>query len=344
MGEATKIQWADHTFNPWIGCSKVHAGCTHCYAEADFDKRRGKAKWGEQGTRVVTSEANWKQPLTWNRAAEKAGVRRRVFCASLADVFEDWQGPLINARGQAVMAHSDGCICPADMRGERAATMDDVRRALFALIDATPWLDWMLLTKRPENIGRMWPEVAGVPYTPEAGRMNDWSLNRRENVWLGTSVSDQETADRMVPELLDAGRRLSPVLFISAEPLLNRLDLVLHAIDWLIVGGESGPKARRCNVAWVRSLVRQCRHAQVPCFVKQLGTQIVDRNDAGFDAEWHDGQGWPSAVEVVEHHIDGYRTEFQGAPVLVRTPDRKGGNPDEWPADLRVRQFPRASS
>jgi protein gp37 len=119
MAEVTKIQWTDHTFNPWIGCSKVHAGCAHCYAEADMDTRRGRAKWGPQGTRSRTSDANWKLPLKWDRAAKlslqsweyavqtavseydqvEPYERPRVFCASLADVFEAWDGPICDAKG-----------------------------------------------------------------------------------------------------------------------------------------------------------------------------------------------------------------------------------------------------
>ncbi len=109
-------------------------------------------------------------------------------------------------------------------------------------------------------------------------------------------------------------------------------------IDWLIVGGESGHNARRCNVAWIRSLVRQSRASSVPCFVKQLGRNIVDRNDCGFEAEWNDGDGWPQCVQDVEHDVDGYREDYQGAPVLIRTSHAKGGEPSEWPKDLRVRE------
>jgi protein gp37 len=97
MGRDSKIEWCHHTFNPWIGCSKVSGGCAHCYAETLVDKRWGKVNWGDKGTRVRTSAANWKQPLAWDRAAKEAGERHRVFCASLADVFED-RDELLNWR------------------------------------------------------------------------------------------------------------------------------------------------------------------------------------------------------------------------------------------------------
>ena len=124
MAENSNIEWTHHTHNPWVGCSKVSPGCKHCYAERDMDKRRGFAKWGDQGTRVVTSESNWRKPLAWDRKAKAAGERHRVFCASLADVFED--------------------------REELVAP----RERLFALMSLTPNLDWLVLTKRPEVMAR----------------------------------------------------------------------------------------------------------------------------------------------------------------------------------------------
>ena len=127
MGEKTGIEWTDHTFNPWIGCTKVSPGCLNCYAERDFDHRRRIAHWGSCGTRVITSVANWRQPLKWDREARAAGVRRKVFCASLADVFEDFPG------------------------------LDGQRGRLWELVTSCQQLDWLLLTKRPENIMRMVP-------------------------------------------------------------------------------------------------------------------------------------------------------------------------------------------
>ncbi len=257
MAETT-IEWtAQHqpdgrvipgfTFNPWIGCSKVHEGCAHCYAERDFDTRRHVAKWGLHGTRIVTSEANWKKPLAWNRKAEAEGVRYRVFCSSLADVFEDWTGKMLSSRKveddwsdhekfNPVLWHRDDIgVCEAGqttvhrVRGERLATMADVRRKLFKLIDATPHLDWLLLTKRPENVLRMWPCEADTDGDGD-GDCEACSKGRtlckkfRHNVWLGTSISLQAHADKQIPELLRC-RRLSPVLFVSGEPLLGEIDI-----------------------------------------------------------------------------------------------------------------------
>jgi protein gp37 len=312
MAANSKIEWTDHTFNPWIGCTKVHEGCTHCYAET-FAKRTGKAKWGNGGSRVKTSEAYWQQPLKWNAEAAAAGERRRVFCASLADVFEDWQGPVHDHHGD-LLGLDEGEFCKiVDPRTPYRATLDDLRRELFRLIDATPMLDWLLLTKRPENIRRMWTfrNNIGPPQrstTPEQFA----SALHRDNVWLGTSISDQKTADDWIPRLLET-RDLSPVLFLSCEPLLGPIDLrqcrtheghsnVLFVgneggweyagsprnfINWLIVGGESGHGARPMHPDWARGLRDQCVAAGVPFFFKQWG-EWVPANCAAFTREADD--------------------------------------------------------
>lgn len=276
MAENSAIEWTDHTFNAWEGCTKVAAGCANCYAEARAE-RFGSVKWGPKGTRRVASESYWRQPVKWNREAEKAGVCRRVFCASLADVFEDWNGPMHRSGQRLFWSHTPygdkwHWIGEDDTAGgEDLVSMDSVRNRLFDLIDQTPSLDWLLLTKRPENIRRMWDLGRGRP-----------------NVWLMTSVATQEDADRNVPELLRC-RDLAPVLGLSCEPLLGpvKLDTLLHGgpprwltgeidhgdptIDWVIAGGESGPSARPMHPDWARSLRDQCAAAGVPFFFKQWG-------------------------------------------------------------------------
>jgi protein gp37 len=349
MGEATKIQWTDHTFNPWRGCAKVHTGCTNCYADRQSRRNPGLLGiWGDEshgGTRVVAADEMWRQPVKWNAAAEKAGERRRVFCASLADVFEEFAGQMraddgsllwVNEAGQyerqALPGRSDAIFFE---QGFKPLRLDDVRLRLFALIDATPWLDWQLLTKRPENIRTMWPKV-GFPDSGIPGSLGKYVA--MPNVWLGTSVSDQATADAAVPKLLEC-RDLAPVLFLSAEPLVGPVDLEaiqipgergglrfsalrdnderygrsVATVDWVIVGGESGPKSRACDVGWVRSIVEQCKAAGVACFVKQLGA---------------------SAQKTIRDNTD----EYEEVDLKLRHP--KGGDPDEWPVDLRVREFP----
>jgi protein gp37 len=224
--------------------------------------------------------------------------------------------------------------------------MDELRRDLFSLIDKTPHLDWLLLTKRPENIRLMWPDrkkavVAGG--SPDA----------RPNVWLVYSASDQETLDAGLPHLL-ACRELVPVLGLSLEPLVGPVDLgtahtkacphggsgkhVCEAVDWVIVGGESRHRARPCRVEWIRSVVTQCRDAGVPCFVKQLGSNVVTRNDRVDDQFNSLDSGWPDPH--VEHHIHGCLENYQGADCRIVLSDSKGGDPAEWPEDLRVRGTP----
>lgn len=347
MAETTNIQWCDHTFNPWIGCTKVSEGCRFCYAEADMDTRRGRARWGPNGTRSKTSASYWKQPLKWNRDADREGVRQRVFCASLADVFEDWDGPIVDHKGEVLYRAEDGRIT-TEVDWTHPLTMADLRRDLFALIDATPNLDWMLLTKRPENIWRMWPAV-NVQSQQQADDRNERGELFRRNVWLYTSVSEQESADRNIPKLLEC-RDLAAKLGASAEPLLGEINLrevccesgqiivdslggvywhELEAgcagitppdgstgdqvLDHAIVGGESGASARSCDIMWISSIVRQCQAAGVPVFVKQFGSSPqVD--------ETYPGQ----AIHLVD---------------AIKHP--KGGDPAEWPEELRVREFPR---
>lgn len=137
MGENSTIEWTDHTFNPWVGCQKVSPGCDHCYAEG-WSKRSGMVQWGPHGERKRTSEANWRKPIKWAKAVGPGDKRPRVFCASLADVFDN--------------------RVPTQWRAE-----------LFNLIESTPGLDWLLLTKRPENIRKMLPDDWGNPRTGRTG-------------------------------------------------------------------------------------------------------------------------------------------------------------------------------
>ena len=281
MAENTKIEWTDHTFNPWEGCQKVGPGCDHCYAETRNARFAGGTaiNWGPGAPRRRTSASNWALPKRWNAQSDtfmaQHGRRQRVFCASLADVFDNAVDP-------------------------------QWRDDLFALIAATPNLDWLLLTKRIGNVGNMLP----VPFDFD---------KHFPNVWLGATVVNQEEADRDIPRLLDVPAR---VRFLSMEPLLGPVDLralqygegeidalkpdqweaviaawrdttpewvadfedwfgvtlndglsgPMHAaLDWVIVGGESGPGARPMSPDWARSIRDQCEEAGVALFVKQMG-------------------------------------------------------------------------
>ena len=329
MGADTKIEWCDHTFNPWWGCTKIAQGCTNCYAEGQ-SKRYGHEVWGKDAPRRFMSDNHWRQPLKWAKAQREACEawtrqrefvkfgrheespqrnRPRVFCGSMCDVFED--------------------------RND----LHEPRARLFDLINETPELDWLLLTKRPQ------PNRVCSPDMPS-------------NVWLGVSVATQAEADENIPLLLQWEAR---VRFVSYEPAIEAVNFILgrrgcsqceegvrrgwhytrnpsgvgfvkrevycpgcgfmydrgNTLDWIIVGGESGPKARPFDVAWARSTIRQCRDAGVACFVKQLGAR--------------------------PYRADG---DVRDDPILKplwqdkRLKDRKGGDPAEWPEDLRVREFP----
>jgi protein gp37 len=325
VGETTKISWCDSTFNPWVGCTKVSPGCTNCYAEVQ-DHRWGHDRWGPGKARELTSKANWALPIRWNAAAAKAGVRRRVFCGSLCDVF-DPEAPV----------------------GGRARLWD--------LIHATDHLDWLLLTKRPERFG---------PELPLGWHELGWP----RNVWLGVTVENQEQAEKRIPLLLEQD---AVVRFLSCEPMLEDVGLNRHlgiythsgtpccidrpgyhalaatdrggpgrtGIDWVIVGGESGSRARSFRPAWARGIRDQCKAAGVRFFMKQLGAHVIDRNDAGFDGEPGDSWNLKGEFGRVEEDLDGTRDGYQGAPVRVHLKDaRHGGDIEEFPPDLRVRQFP----
>jgi len=304
MGENSKIEWTDHTFNPWIGCQKVSPGCTNCYAEQNFVLRLGMATWGQNSPRLVTSPGNWMKPRGWNHRAGRDGKRPKVFCASLCDVFEDFKGAVTNHDKRRLWVADCEPARWVPERPElelleierqniadglfRPLALDDVRSRLWRLIEETQNLIWLLLTKRPENIARMLP--AYMPnYIAEAGLMNQEEI--RENLWLGTTVEDQAAADERIPELLKIP---AAVRFLSCEPLLGPIVFpacflawgpqsrkLSDTIGWVIVGCESGPNRRPCSLDWVRSLRDQCQAAAVPVFIKQLdiGGQVVKELD-----------------------------------------------------------------
>jgi protein gp37 len=328
MGATTAIQWCDHTFNPWWGCTKVSEACRFCYAESWSERfprvvgstNPGGGLWGPDAPRSIASDKTWNDPIRWNRAAERDGVRRRVFCASMSDVFEDRRD------------------------------LDDARTRLWGLIRQTPALDWLLLTKRPDRVRTMIPPSWGL---------HGWPAN----VWMGTTVEDQVRALERVPALLSLPAR---VRFLSLEPLLEAVDLTYLAwhcsscrqpigavanaknecgrcegegewrgVDWLIIGGESGHGSRPFNFAWARSLVALARAAGAAPFVKQLGAKPV--------GEWGPN---PPMLDVMDLTNGGERRlELARRKNGVwRLSDKKGGSPAEWPEDLRVREFPEARS
>lgn len=327
----TNIEWTDRVWNPVTGCTKVSAGCKHCYAETIANRRMPHGGFTDRPfTEVRTHEDRLLQPLSWRKPA-------RVFVNSMSDLFHE-------------------------------AVPDEFIDRVFAVMALSQRHTFQVLTKRPERMraymagqayGRVRRIVDGDDGTnvvregwwrtldrfDRRAQQQQWWTNLKAdrwplpNVWLGVSCENQEAADARIPLLLQTP---AAVRFVSAEPLLGPLELRDYltgdatgyetggpagfqtgpALDWVIVGGESGPGARPCRVAWVRSIVQQCQAAEVPVFVKQLGAKP---------------EGDPRPAER--------RNPVTGARVLtvmqvVEIRDRKGGDTSEWPADLRVREFP----
>jgi protein gp37 len=273
-----------------------------------MDTRYGKVKWGKNQPRVRTSAANWRQPIKWNKSGATGKLRRqRIFCASLSDWLDD--------------------EIPIELLAD-----------LMNLIYATPNLDWLLLTKRPENFVS---RLSGVQFGTENadGNWIDCWLSGEppKNVWIGTSVEDQVRANERIPELLKIP---ASVRFLSVEPMLGPINFnysclngadsltAMPGINLVIFGGESGPGARPCSVEWIRDGVRQCRAAGVAPFVKQLGADCRCDNANEFD--WPDDAQLEAAGEAF-------------ASCRVRLRDKKGGDMSEWPEALRVREFPEVS-
>ena len=277
MGAKTGIAWTDHTFNPWWGCEAVSPGCANCYAARDAG-RFGFDCFGAGKAPRTFGDAHWREPEKWNAAARKyPAAGRRVFCGSMCDVFQ------------------------------AGAHLDPLRARLFALVERTRNLVWLILTKRPENVWAM------VPWSPGA-----WPAN----VWLGFTAEDQERLWRRYHHARDAG---AAHLFVSHEPGLGPINLDDDrspdpvVVDWVITGGESGPHARAYDMAWARDVVRQCREAHVPAFCKQMGARPVETTPEST---------LPTGMRVL---AGTHRWAFR---------DRAGADPSEWPEDLRVREFP----
>lgn len=319
-------------------------GCKACYAERDFDLRKHFVEWGPNGTRIVTSPDNWSKPPKWDEAAYKAGVIRKVFCASLSDIFEQWTHVMrgkVFKRGkfshdEVYRIDADGYFYifneerrPRKLKNPtRALTYNDVRIRLVDLIRQTPFLRWQLLTKRIENVMPMLTEMAGAIKNLYIGRddtffdspsdlhtlIENWRAGTPpETVWIGTSIENGEWAEKRHKHLMKVP---AVVRFWSVEPLLGGFDPIPlwnehGAPDWIILGGESGPvqEARECQIEWFDTIMDAARAWGVPVFVKQMGTNpSLGEDDKG-----------RIPLELLHH---------------------KGEAPSEWPERFRVQQFP----
>lgn len=323
MGGKTGIQWTDATWNPLRGCSRVSEGCRNCYAEKVAARFSGPGAPYEGLAEVGAKGARWNgqiklvhehlgDPLRWRKP-------RRIFVNSMSDLFHE--------------------AVPFEYIAAVFGVMAAAREHTFQILTKRPkralaffeWLDHPVFDGRAPfdvcaryAIRRLDPKIIG-----RSRLMDPTAPWPPPNVWLGVSVEDQATADTRIPILLDLPAAMR---FISAEPLLGpicfggrdgwlsgtRSSSAGPGIDWVIVGGESGPGARVCDVAWVRMIVAQCQEARTACFVKQLGAKPV---------------AVPRCAEGRLGAGDLY--------VPVDLIDRKGGDPEEWPKNLRVRQMPR---
>ena len=302
MGTKTNIQWADSTWSPWRGCTKVSPGCAHCYAET-LAKRNPEVMggWGRGAPRVLNK--NWREPERWQKRTSMDMPRPRVF-PSLCD----WLDPEVPAEWLA---------------------------RFLQLIHDTPSLNWLLLTKRPE----LWAERmrACIALTVASIPALEWFNGAPPpNVFMGVSVEDQARANERIPRLLEIP---AVMRWLSVEPLIGPVDLTrvdgdqchksklcmvdsltgrqtdmgrpcqdVARVDWVVVGGESGKESRDCHADWIRRVVTQCKRSKVPVFVKQVGSNPVDQAENALL--------WKFVV------------------------DPKGGDPKEWPSELRVRELP----
>lgn len=361
MSAISSIEWTDRTWNPVRGCSIVSPGCVNCYA-MKFAHRFNRPGGPYEGLTKATSagpqwtgkvqlvESSLREPLSWRNPA-------RVFVNSMSDLFHE--------------------SVPDDFIDRVFSVMALVPRHTFQILTKRPsrMLSYLSKPERRSNIAfdvrkamDGWPKEYEIADAVESGET--WPL---PNVWLGVSCEDQERADERIPLLLETPAALR---FVSAEPLLGPIDFVLNGIrvpnwdedwrynvlsgeewagprddkpersqhlDWLIVGGESGSKARPCEVGWLRSIVRQCKVAGVPVFVKQLGTLPMVESPVGefasaraaYQAEAALFRTWPLGTRF--GNPTG-RLELNGR--VANLNDRKGGDPSEWPKDLRIRKFP----
>ena len=326
--ENTSIEYCHHSFSPWRGCVEVDAGCTNCYAKSMAQRNPVVlGGWGYKGPRVVPARKAWREMRTLNNRARRNNVIETVLC-HWCDPWEDWPGVMVDHEGNTlkwcnlckqVFFHGSK-VC--DHKHDHVpATMHHVRIEYFRLIDECQNLTFLLTTKRPNQIRRMWPGPT------------------RSNVALGVSVSSTDDAIEKVAAMHDVFD-LAGVTWVSAEPLLNDLDLIESRIassivctgcghrrllnqrmdacqncggescdldycgfDWIVVGGESGRKARPCHTSWIERVIYQAQASLLPVFVKQLGA---------------------NPVLQMPHNIG----------------DRKGSDPEEWPSHLRVREYP----
>jgi protein gp37 len=351
VGDETKIEWTDATWNPIRGCSRVSPGCENCYAERTAARFSGEGLAYEGLATISKNGPRWTgevrlipehvtDPIRWTRP-------RRIFVNSMSDLFHE--------------KLTDGTIA-----------------LIFAVMAMAPQHTFQVLTKRPKRMARWFdgaePLVAGeIKALALAGKLGErwkqgalpelpaWPL---PNVWLGTTVEDQERANERIPHLLSTP---AAVRFLSCEPLLGPVDLnrvdftkagwravngfpeptaesafarwqnrpmrakLRNGVDWVIVGGESGPGARPCAEEWITDVVKQCKAARVPVFVKQLGAYVVSVERTAPASMFKNPERFKPEHFAPNGEVWAWSANLESP---------KGGDPTEWPKHLRVREMP----
>lgn len=327
MSDGTAIQWTDASWNPVTGCTKVSPGCAHCYIVTTPAFRIAGWKFVDGSTDIRFHSQRLPQPLSWRRP-------RRIFVNSLSDLFHEGIPDAFIARVYGVMVaaywHEFQVLTKRPER-RRALLRDRAFRELVAG-EAAQLINTLRGVDRVRTLGTNSRSYVGTV------NLASWNAGAARNIWEGVTAENQRWADVRIPQLLATP---AAVRFVSAEPLLGPVDFsthkalnpdgsfagwrVPHGLHWVIVGGESGPGARPCDVEWIRAVVRQCQAAGVAVFVKQLGARPVDLHATCADTH-EPAECWP------------FGTRSEGQRIILR--DRKGGDPGEWPEDLRVREFP----
>lgn len=356
MGANSLIQWTDATFSPWRGCEKVSEGCKACYAEVLVTKRQGLPVWGASAERKIAAESTWRNLAKWNKEAA-ALPDKCLQCGNrlLASAFASNICPVLDDLGQAcggkILRNAPFSVFPSlcdvfeDYRGPSKALVDSARLRYFRECEQTPHLRHLLLTKRPENVRAM---VHPMGWTKNSGK--EWP----RNVWIGCTIENQKRAEERILWLLDIP---APIRFVSYEPAMGPIDwtriqvvaqnspngpgawlnaLTGHVsglddvlprhIDWLIVAVRAGANARPFDLVWARNTLEQCRAAGISGFMKQAGSRPYSSDKA------RDYPGRKVWMWVAKDSLE--------QKLLLNFKDKKGGNPEEWPEDLRVRQVP----
>lgn len=301
MGKS-KIEWTNAVWNPLRGCRRISPGCGGpdgggCYAERVAARFSAKGLPFHGYAEMTTSGPRWTGKVDL--------------------IPEKLHEPMSWKVGKRIFVNSMSDIWHEDVS---FTAVDEI----FNIMLRCPQHTFLVLTKRARRMEEYFATGNRVDY-----------LEKHPGIQIGVSAEDQRYFDERVSHL---ERIPAKVRFVSAEPLLGPIRLPERCgVEWIVLGGESGPEARLCRVGWIRSLVTQCRRAGIAVFVKQLGAHVIDRNDAGFDG--HEPSNWPDGTETDDWDLDPSR-QYQGADARILLKNSKGGDPEEWPEDLRVRQYP----